>query len=554
MPIVADSRPFNSIASARSRFTLRRVHEAATDSVGTPGTGRHLATVAVLVVSLLLLGIGWSISSPIGSSPDDDFHLGSIWCGPLTVGPTCEPTGSSQAPGQRDVRVPALISTGTINCFAFQPNQTGACVAAVAADRTALSRANDGLYPSGLYDALSLLVSGDVWRSVLLMRMTSWIVACVLLAVSLWAVGPALQRPFAVAVLCTSVPLMLFVFASTNPSGIATAATAAFAFSAFGALRATTTAMFRRNAVIAGLAAVVALSARPDSPIWITVSAGAVIAWSVAGGHMRDRRLVLPAAAIAGAGVVMLFARDSVDVARGGLSMAAQRRAFGDTWFQNVTEIPGLWAGALGTWSLGWLDTPMPAIVWFSTLTVFGGVVLSGLNGADRAKIAAFALVAAAMVIEPLAQLATDGSVVGEGFQPRYLLPMLPVIAAVALLPPATDARTDADIATDTDADTDAAPAHQRPSGRIPMRLVVSALVVANAVALHTNLRRYAWGLDQNRLNLATGVEWSWPGAPTPAATWTLSVAASAVAAAAIVRLLETRAAFQPRMPVQVLA
>ena len=37
--------------------------------------------VSVAILSAILTLSGWALSSPIGSSPDDDFHLPSIWCG-----------------------------------------------------------------------------------------------------------------------------------------------------------------------------------------------------------------------------------------------------------------------------------------------------------------------------------------------------------------------------------------------------------------------------------------------------------------------------------------
>ena len=34
----------------------------------------------LLLVLMLLTGLGWAVSSPLESSPDEDYHLGSIWC------------------------------------------------------------------------------------------------------------------------------------------------------------------------------------------------------------------------------------------------------------------------------------------------------------------------------------------------------------------------------------------------------------------------------------------------------------------------------------------
>ncbi len=84
----------------------------------------------------------------------------------------------------------------------------------------------------------------------------------------------------------------------------------------------------------------------------------------------------------------------------------------------------------------------------------------------------------------PLYLLAADGSIVGEGVQPRYLLPLLPMTAAAALIrrvdsPPVTFSH--------------------------PQLVVMGgALVLAHAVALHANMRRWITGQDVLGFDLGT--------------------------------------------------
>ncbi len=37
-----------------------------------------------------------------------------------------------------------------------------------------------------------------------------------------------------------------------------------------------------------------------------------------------------------------------------------------------MLNIPQLWVGNFGVQALGWGDTTMPAVVWFTTLVLFG--------------------------------------------------------------------------------------------------------------------------------------------------------------------------------------
>ncbi|QIM19287.1 hypothetical protein G7066_13215 [Leucobacter coleopterorum] len=41
---------------------------------------RTLAVIGILLATLVTFG-AWALSSPIGATPDEDFHLASIWCG-----------------------------------------------------------------------------------------------------------------------------------------------------------------------------------------------------------------------------------------------------------------------------------------------------------------------------------------------------------------------------------------------------------------------------------------------------------------------------------------
>ena len=47
---------------------------------GAVASRRPALVGGLLLVLMLLTGLGWAVSSPVESSPDEDFHLGSTWC------------------------------------------------------------------------------------------------------------------------------------------------------------------------------------------------------------------------------------------------------------------------------------------------------------------------------------------------------------------------------------------------------------------------------------------------------------------------------------------
>ena len=50
----------------------------------------HIAAAIAVPVALLAALLAWGVSSPPGSSPDEDYHMGSIWCAGGIEAGVCE--------------------------------------------------------------------------------------------------------------------------------------------------------------------------------------------------------------------------------------------------------------------------------------------------------------------------------------------------------------------------------------------------------------------------------------------------------------------------------
>src|SRR5690606_8848552 len=99
--------------------------------------------------------------------------------------------------------------------------------------------------------------------------------------------------------------------------------------------------------------------------------------------------------------------------------------------FYNLLNIPFLWSGVLGTWGLGWLDTSMPWVVPLAAIGVFVAVGFAGLGRKDlRGAIAVLATVVVLWAL-PLYVLQRGGDIVGEQLQPRYLFPLIVLLAGL---------------------------------------------------------------------------------------------------------------------------
>ena len=105
--------------------------------------------------------------------------------------------------GQR-VHVLPELGEGLI-CYAHAPRVSAACqTVARQSDAPGVSRANDGLYPNGFYRLMSVLATMNVDRSVVVMRMASWVVARSLFLAAGHVARRAARPALALAALTTS--------------------------------------------------------------------------------------------------------------------------------------------------------------------------------------------------------------------------------------------------------------------------------------------------------------------------------------------------------------
>jgi len=472
---------------------------------------RRIAWGTASLVALSLVGVAWTLASPVGSSPDDDFHLATIWC--LADAPNlCRRTGRELEEGVERVLVVPALGSGK-PCFFMQPEVSAACrVRAAEGSSLIPSRANDGLYPNGFYRLLAPFASGNVDRSVVVMRMASWLLVQSLLFAALAVAGTELRRAFALAFLVTLIPMGVFLFASTNPSGLAIAGVAVYWCAALTFLDRDHGRRAVAAAGLALLAASLALGSRADAGLFLAVAS--VAAWiSGAGFHRPRRRSILPVSV--GAVGLLLTATGAGQSRRwAGELGIEEENSLAAKVFEALLDVPGRVLGSLGLSELGWRDTPMPALTSVLMVLAFGAAVALGLAVTTREKWFALATVATATIALPMVVLVS-----GQNVHPRYLLPLLPVLAGTALVAP----RGRAGISIT----------------RGQAALVLSAVAVAHAAALHSTIRRYVTGIDEGGPDLGEGREWWWTTGPGPMAVWllgSLAFGAAVVCGASLVR------------------
>lgn len=484
----------------------------------TRSLGRRLRRIPPVVLAPALLVVAlmsWAFASPVGSSPDDDFHLSSIWCAEGARDFACEPGAE---PSQRVV--PEAVAHGQL-CYARDADESAACqdpLLTSPADVDTLTErggfANE--YPPVYYGVMGLLVTPDVSTSVLLMRTLNILLFAGIATVLFLLLPRALRAPMVWGWALTSVPLSVFLISSNNPSSWAVIGVGTVWISLVGYLQSTGRRKVALGAVFA-LGVVMAAGARADSAVYAVLSMGIVLVLTA----RRDRRYLLDAilpVAMALVALAFFVTTRQSTVLESGLSdsttgeLAGAESSIVALIGYNLLNVPSLWAGVFGGWGLGWLDTLMPYVVIAGGTIAFLVATAVGIGREWPRKVISIALLVLGIWLIPTFVLVQGGQQVGNTVQPRYILPLMIVLAGVAMI------------------------TRDRPQrwGRFQVFTIGAVLAVANSVALHTNIRRYVTGVDHQGPNLDAGREWWWNVPFTPMIDW----AVGSLAFAALVFLL----------------
>lgn len=465
----------------------------------------------------LVLG-GWALASPIGSSPDDDFHLVSIWCADGADSEYCE---LGDAFDERIVPE-ALVDS---SCYAFKPEESAGCQEAVdfnPASTVHTARVNAfGGYPPVYYAVMNQFVGADIQASVVTMRVVN-VVLFVALATVLFLLLPVRRRPtLMLAWLITAVPLGLFVLSSNNPSSWAIMGVGFSWIALLGYFERTGWRRVALGALFV-LTAVMAAGSRGDAALYTVVAIAAVIFLTFRLKLQYALQALLPLLVAVGCFLTFRLSRPIESVTQGvtgGGSGGGGPTVEVNLWHEfvyNVLETPFLWAGAFGKeWGLGWLDTSMPATVWAGAFACFIAAGFVASRYLDVRKLTVLIGGAVLLWVFPALFLLGSGDSVGENMQPRYLLPLIVLFAGVLMLSPGFEMIR---------------------FTRVQSLLIWATLSVSHTVALHINMQRYIFGTDDLGPNLNNGIEWWWPAAPSPMIVWLLTSAAFSALVAVVLR------------------
>ena len=496
---------------------------------------RTLVAALILVAAVIAASLAWVVASPVGASPDEDFHVGAMWCPPPVDETGCQ---ISTKDGEKAVMVPQSLAKEYVTCYAFDHDNSAQCALNASDEELAPTlRWDDGNYPWGYYQFAHLFVQRSTSHAVLALRTVNTLLAIGLIGAIIALADSGLRRAISVSVTVAWLPMGFYFVAGMNPSSWAMTGTCAFAA---GLLAATRSAGPRRAGLIAcALAgAVLACTSRGDSAFFLFVVTVA-LAFAV-----PLRRRIIPEAVVASIAsvvgvVIMLRTNVSSKLVPDEASAATVgRRAI---LLKNLASIPDYLKGFVGyRVGPGWNDVTYQGGVRRTALAIVIVLICWALAHLSWRRALSALVVLGAIVGVPVT-IGVQGRFNNvEIYQPRYMLPLFAVFLLMLLAP--SPARSDH---------------HRRGIGAMPLRppsgifgrlcvgVAATLWVLTYARALYLIIERYAFGwnpqkypIDLSTRNLSAGYEWWWPGAPIgPMAVWVIASLCACVAIALMLYL-----------------
>ncbi len=467
---------------------------------------------ALAGLGLTLMGSAWALSSPVGSSPDDDYHLASIWCA-WGASESCLVENSEAFPDDPRYSIFSVPKSLDFQCFVETAPASAICLEDQEDGwiRGRVNRGEGSNYPPGFYLAMRAFAGSNVEVSVVAMRIFNSLIAGLLLFAALVIVRPALRRAVALTWLVGVIPFGIWFIASTNPSSWAIISGGLF-WAFFGnwlGSRSLTSprAWWSLGGVI--VTGMMGALARSDAALALGVTSIAVglFLWPVLRRHPKRLLLFLiPFPFIAlGLGYRLRSLGLSSGLQLGTMGEDQSFAGLAAQWVRYTGEFPALVAGMLGAGEPEFLqasvyifgianqDILLPSLVIVLNLAVIGAVIFWGLSSYSWPKVVALTALTLSMLALPLITLSRFNF--ANMYQPRYLLPLFLAFVGIAAT-----------------VGVRRVPRLRRVQ---TYGLALCAVLVGSSSLLAT-VRRFTNGQEETWLSFAFEPQWWWEALPHP--------------------------------------
>jgi len=175
------------------------------------GFHTHKKQIFFAAIALFVTFACWSLSNPLGSTHDEWFHAGSIWCVNGVNQSSCTETNDPVDNGYYTGIAP--IEDGS--CFLNDAAEISGCRKPVLGSYPI----NHKLYPSSFYRIMHVFVTSHPTLSILSMRLFNALLATILLSAQLLLTTNRQRIASLTGFVFTLIPMTIFLVSSIHPSG-----------------------------------------------------------------------------------------------------------------------------------------------------------------------------------------------------------------------------------------------------------------------------------------------------------------------------------------------
>lgn len=474
----------------------------------------------IAVGGFLLTGFAWSLASPPGGSPDDDYHLASIWCP--------RPLERSGCPiktidGKPAVEIPARFTH--LTCFIKKPKVSAACSENFDGEKAFTNRVDRGDYPWGYYQLQHLLVGKNMEVSVVAMRMCNVTLAVLLLGTILLLAPPRFRPWYFFALVGAWVPMGIYFIASNNPSSWALIGVAGYGLGLHAAAfsepsrevfpaakpeRVPVSLRWRQIVlvVLSALGCLMAMASRADAAFYIFVVSLSI--WMLIPRHPHRRWLLIFSIIVSVLGLIVTATSGQNAALSDSGDNHRELPSFLGKMFGLIMSLPRFFFGLWGAgWGPGWFDVNLRPEGIFPSAIAVGVLISLGLSAITARKFWGIFFSLGALLGIPFVVMFLQNYSDINRYQPRYMLPLLVIVLVIWLLPP---------VCKEPDQ-----PAHKFATSTLRYEIFVLLFMCwANLQSLFAVVGRYVRGETwKGGVDLNSRISWWWDfSAPLPLQTW----------------------------------
>jgi len=489
---------------------------------------RQYLLFLVVFVALITTFVSWSLSSPLGSAPDDAYHASQIWCAD-NASDQCEIV--SQEGERITVRVPYISP----NCYWNPSFQNASCVSQAENASEQITTFGRSDYPNGMYKVLNLFVSENPTQSVLSMRIFNGFLAASIILSALVLAPRKLRFALVVSWIPVLNPHGFFFISSINPTGwsfLSIATNWIFLYLLLQNLHTARQNIWRFSTVSGMylLTLLIGLFSRWDSRIFLAVTSLAVFLIT---NHefkwVKVKHIAITALASVGFLIVLMERsyriRSAFSLNPIGNSSGFETVQYLIYLLVHLIEFPVGVFGVDTAWGgLGGLYPSTPPMVGYLGLSIALGSLVVAFNKPNRLQVFSTSLIALAILGAVYQQQNIGRYLVGDMVAPRYIMGMVAVLLGIATL-------------TSRDSDNIFLKKHFKIGG-------TALLSIAHSVALYSNMDRFiTFGLGTTGTFKGFNQEgrWWWNTSVSPYLVWAIGTTAFALFLVTALNLCSTQ-------------